>query len=113
AEATAVALFTNDFDVSEELHVDRRRAGAFAFIAAAADGIEREHASGDAVELRRRRLGEQLADLVPRLDVRCRIRARGASDRRLIDELHVVDVVRTFEDRLSDIESRRAAKVAL
>ena len=74
-------------------------ARALADLAAAAFGVEREHPRRDAVQLRAGRLGEQLADLVPGLDVRRRIRARGAADRRLIDELHVVDQVRPFETR--------------
>ena len=113
AEAAAVAFFADHFDVGEELHVDGLRAGAFAGVAASARGVEREHAGRDAVELRGRRLRHQLADLVPRFDVGRRIRSRGATDRRLIDELHVVDVVRPFELRLPDVESRRAAKIAL
>src|SRR6185369_7448442 len=113
AEAAAVALFADHFDVGQELHVDLYRAGAFADLAATPFDVEREHAGGHAVQLRRRRLRQQLADVVPRLDVRGGIRARGAADRRLIDELHVVNELRPRELALPDVEAVRAADVAL
>ena len=49
---------------------------------------------------------EDLADLVPRLHVRRGIRARRAADRRLIDELHVVDLVDAFERRRCRLRGR-------
>src|SRR5207237_10531944 len=82
-------------------------------VAAAALGVEREHAGGDAVQLGGGRRREQLADLVPRLDVRRRIRPRGAPDRRLIDQLHVVDLLDAFQRRRADVQTGRAAEFAL
>src|SRR5581483_10617125 len=85
----------------------------FTGFAAAARGVEREHAGRDAVELRARRLGEQLADVIPRFRVRRGIGARGSADGRLVDELHVVDQACPFERvDLSGFETVVPADVA-
>jgi hypothetical protein len=113
AEAAAVALVADHFHVGEELHVDRDYARALTRLAAAAVGVEREHARGDAVQLRAGRLGQELPDLVPGLDVRRRIGARRTSDGRLIDELHVVDQLRSLDGvDLPRVQTGHAAHVA-
>src|SRR5207244_2458292 len=61
-----------------------------------------------------RGLGEDLANVVPGLDVSGRVRAAGAPDRRLIDELHVVDQVGALEGvDAADLQASNTPNVAL
>ena len=80
-------------DVGEEVHLQPVRAVALARLAAAAGVVEAEPARLVAADLRLAALGEEGADLVEDLDVRRRVRARRAADRRLVDVDHLVDML--------------------
>ena len=84
-EARAFALFADQFDVGQELHLDRDGAIALAGFAAAAGNVEREMSGGVAALFGFAGGGEEGADQVEGLDVGDRIGARRAADGRLID----------------------------
>ena len=93
AEALAVAVRAAQVDVAEELHLHMLEARAAAGGAAAVAGVEAEHAGGVAALARDRRLGKELADLVPGTDIAGRVGARGLADRALVDEDRVAQPV--------------------
>src|SRR5947209_19030038 len=93
-EARALALLADQFHVGEELHLDRHRAVALAHVAAPARHVEGEVRGVEALRLRVARLREDLADGVVGLDVGDRVRARRATDGRLVNEYNVVYVLR-------------------
>ena len=93
AEAPAVAVRAAQVDVAEELHLHMLEARAAAGRAAAVAGVEAEHAGGVAALARQRRVGEELADLVPGADIAGRVGARGLADRALVDEDRVAQPV--------------------
>ncbi|SQA72392.1 Uncharacterised protein [Burkholderia mallei] len=95
--AAAVAVRATQVDVAQELHLDVLEAGAAAARAAAVAGVEAEGARAVAALQRKRRLREQLADLVERADIARRVRARGLADRRLVDEHDVAHLLRARE----------------
>ena len=92
-EAPALADRARHPDVGEEVHLQPVRAVALARLAAAAGLVEAEPARLVAAHLRLGQLREQGADLVEHLDVRRRVRARRAADRRLVDVDDLVDVL--------------------
>ena len=96
-EAHAVALVARNEDVREELHLDAHFALALACLAAPARHVEREVARGEAARFRVPGQREDLANRIERLQIRDRIRARRAADRRLIDEDDVADVFEPLE----------------
>ena len=96
-EAPALADGARHPDVGEEIHLQPIGAVALARLAAAARLVEAEAARLVAANLRLGQLGEQSADLVEDLDVRRRVRARRAADRRLVDVDDLVDVLRAVD----------------
>src|SRR5262245_8388317 len=92
-EAAAFADRTCDPHVGEEVHLQALRAIAFARLAAAAGLVETESAGLVAADLRLRQLRVQIADLIEDLDVRRRVRAWRAADRRLVDVDHLIDML--------------------
>ena len=88
-ESLAAAGLAGDGDVGQELHGDGDGAVALAFLAAAADGVERKVGGGQAELLRRLLRGHQGAYLVVSLQISGRIGARRLADRVLIDEHYV------------------------
>src|SRR4029453_1972496 len=89
----ALADLARDVDVGQEVHLDLDLAVARAVLAAAAPYVEREPAGLVAADASLRHLAEQLADVVEHPRVRRRVRARRASDRRLVDVDHLVDLL--------------------
>ena len=81
--------------VGEKIHVEPRRAVAFAGLAAAARHVEAEPPGLPAALLRLGQHREQRTDVVPDLHVGRRIRPRRAADRRLVDHDHLVELVRS------------------
>ena len=90
-ESLAAALVAGHVDVGHEHHLDLEIAGALAGLAAAACDVEAEGAGRVPALPRQRRIGEDAPDLVERLHVRHRIRARRFADRTLVDHDDVVD----------------------
>ncbi len=88
--AGAVAVFTGEFNVGEELHFHCDGAVALAGVAAAAGDIEGEVAGGEREAPGIGLSGEELADEVEGFDVGDGIGTRGAADGGLIDEDNVV-----------------------
>ena len=90
-EALAAALVARHEHVGHEHHLDLEIARALARLAAPAGDVEAEGAGGVAALPRSGSVGEDAPDLVVRLHVRHRVRARRAADRALVDEHHVVE----------------------
>ncbi len=84
--AASLAGLAGDVDVLEEVHLELLEAVALARLAPAAGHVEGEVPGGQPERLRPGQAREELADLVERLDVRHRVRARGPPDRLLVDE---------------------------
>ena len=95
--ARPLAFLANQFDVGEKLHLNRDGAVALTGLAAAAWNVERKMPGGKSTLLRLRQGSEQIADAIERLDVGHRVRARRASDGRLIHQHDVVQIVRTLD----------------
>ena len=93
----AFALLAHQFDVRQELHFDRHRSVALAGFAASARNIEREIAGAEAALFRFRQGSKQFPDGVERFYVGNRIRSRRASNGRLVDQDHIVDVLVAFQ----------------
>ena len=91
--ASAVADLARDVDVGQEVHLDLDRAVTGARLAAAALDVEGEPALEVAAHLGLRGGGEELADVVEDSGVGRRVGPRGATDRRLVDVDHLVDVL--------------------
>ena len=85
--------------VGEEVHCELVRTVPLARLAPPAGLVEAEPARLVTPHLRVRHLRVQRADFVPQFDVRRRVRARRAADRRLVDVDHFVDVFGTFDAR--------------
>ena len=96
-EALASAGGTQERDVGEELHLHRLVALAGARLAATGGDVEREVRRRQRATDRLRLRGEARAHPVPRLGVGGRVAARGASERRLIDQRDAPDLVATFD----------------
>src|SRR5207248_2136746 len=96
-EARALALLADEFNICEKLHLDRDRAVALAHVAAPAGHVEGEVRGVETLRLRVARLREDLANGVVGLDVRDGVRARRATDGRLVNQYHVVNVLRARE----------------
>src|SRR5690242_11740276 len=112
-EAPSPADVAQNLDVRQEAHLDGLYPLAFARLAAAARGIEREAAGGVAADARLRRAGVDAADLVPEADVGRGAGARGLADGRLIHLENPVEVLDT-EHRIAadELAGRAAALVA-
>ena len=95
--ALAVALLARHVHVGQEVHLDLDLPVAAAHLAAPALDVEREAPRLVAARPRLLGLGEQLADLVEQPDVRGRVRARRAADRRLVDRDDLVELVEAVD----------------
>src|SRR6516162_381835 len=89
----ALAFLADQLDVCQELHLDRYGTIALAGLTASPGNIEGEVSGGVAALLAFRLRCKQFTNRIECLDVRHRIRARRASDRRLIDQYDFVDPV--------------------
>ena len=90
-EALAVTTFALENQIGHELHLNRDDTRAFAFLASAAVGIEREVLGGETHLLGQGLVGKELADGIVSLHVRGGIGARALADGVLVDELHMAD----------------------
>src|SRR5690606_31457796 len=79
----------------QEVHLDLDGAVTLAGLAPAALDVEGEAPGLVAAFASLRRPGVQVADLGEDAGVRCRVRARGPADRRLVDLDHLVEVFGT------------------
>ena len=95
--ARAFALFADQFDIGEKLHLHGDRAVALAGFAASAGDIEGKVPGAEAALFGFGQGGKEVTDSVEGLDVGDRIGTRGAADRRLVDQDDVVDQVVAFE----------------
>ena len=93
-EAVPLAHRAGDPHVGQKIHFELVRAVALAGLAAAPRDVEAEAAGLVAAGLRFGKLRVELANLVEQLDVRGRVRARRAADRRLIDGDQLVELRR-------------------
>src|SRR5256885_2833682 len=91
--ALALADFTRDINIGQEVHLDLDDAVALAVLATAALHVEAEAARLVATDARFRHLGEELTNVGKDACVRRRIGARRATDRRLVDVDDLVDEV--------------------
>ena len=85
-ETGAAALFADELDIGEELHLDGHGAVALAGFAAAAGNVEGKMACGVAAALRIGGFGEGFADVIESLQVRGGVGARRTADRRLVHD---------------------------
>ena len=92
----ALAFLADQFDVGQELHFHRDRAVTLAGLATSAGDVEGKMSGGVTAFFALRQRREQLADGIERFDVGHRIGAGRAADRRLIDQHHLVDPLRSF-----------------
>ena len=111
-EAPAAAHVAQHLHVGQEAHLDALHALALAGFAAAARGVERESAGGEAADARVGGFRIQPADRIPESDVGGRTGARGLADRRLVDLEHPADRLPAV-DRLRSPRARRAASRGL
>src|SRR5579872_7393899 len=90
-EASAAAFLADEFDIREELHLDRDRAIALAGFAAATGNIEGKVAGGEAAPLGVRGGCECIAYGIERLQVGRGIGARSAADGGLVHQDNLFD----------------------
>src|SRR5216683_4498112 len=86
-----------DVDVLEEVHLELLKAVSLARLAPPTGNVEGEGPSREAKGPGLGLGGEQLADLVERLDVGDRVRARGAPDWLLIDQPHASQIFEALQ----------------
>ena len=86
-EASATAVRTGDVEVGQELHFDLLEARTGAAIAAAVAGVEREEAGVHIAGLGVFGAGEELSDRIEGSEEHGGSGARGAGDRRLVNQL--------------------------
>ncbi len=98
-EAVAAADRAGNPNVGQEVHLQLGRAVAVAGLAPPAGHVEAEPPRLVAAGLGLWKLGVETPDLVERLDVGARVAPRRASDGRLVDGDHLVEVLEPF-DRL-------------
>ena len=96
-EAMSLADRAGDPDIGQEVHLELVRPVAVASFAPPAVDVETESARLVAAAFRLAHLGEEAADLVQQLDVGGRIAARRATDGRLVDGDHLVEVLQPFD----------------
>ena len=95
--ARAVADLAGHVDVGQEVHLDLDGPVARAGLAATAAHVEGEAAGLVPAHLGFGRLGEELADVVEDAGVGGGVRARRATDGRLVDVDHLVEVLHTLD----------------
>ncbi len=96
-EAVPFADRAGDPDVGQKIHFQAVGAVSFAGLASPAFDVEAEPAGFVSPGLRFGQLGVEFADFVEDLDVRGRIAPRRASDGRLIDGNHAVEVFQALD----------------
>src|SRR5262249_50869584 len=97
AVPSPLALTARDVDVLEEVHLELLEPVALARLAPPTGDVEGEVPWPEPEGLRLREAGEQPPDVVERLDVRDRIRARSAADGLLVDEPNAAEVLEPEE----------------
>src|ERR1700733_15599454 len=90
-EAPAAADIAKHLHIRQEAHFDSLHALAFARLAAAASGVEREGACGESAYAGFRGLSEQPPDRIPETNVSCRAGARRFADGSLIHFEHAAE----------------------
>ena len=110
--ALAMAFLARYVDVRQKVHRNPLYAIALTRFAAAAADIEGEAPLVIAAQLRFRRLGEQIADIVEHAGVGDRVGTRSAADRILRDLNHLIDVFQA-QDRfvLARLDARAAERM--
>ncbi len=93
----SVAFLARQFHVREKLHLDRNRSIAFAHIATSTRNVERERSSCEALSSSVRLRSKQLPNSIERLDICHRIRSWCTTDRRLVHQHHIVQILRSRE----------------
>ena len=96
-ETRPLTFFADEFDVGEKLHLDGDRAVALTDFTTSARNVEGKVRRIEAARLRFARVRECLANCVVDFDVGDRIRPGRATDRRLIDQDHIIDILCAFE----------------
>src|SRR5258708_6219563 len=96
-EARAPALFADEFDVRQKLHLHGDSAVALTGFAAASGHVERKMTGGVAAPFRIGRFRKYISDRVKRFEIRGRIRTRRAADGRLIHNDHFPDIRIAFQ----------------
>ena len=91
SEAAAIASFARHVSWRQEIHFQLDDAGAFATRAPAFLAVERESARSITSKARFGRFGEELANIIEKTNIRCRRRARRASDGRLVHFVNSFD----------------------
>ena len=109
-EARPVAMLARHRDVGQELHLHRHDAFSLARFAPAARDIEGEVAGRETSRARVLGGRQELADGIERLQIRDGIRARRASDRRLVHEHDVREELGALEP---PVEAHAAIPIAL
>ena len=99
-EPLSFAHRARDVEVGQEVHLDPPLPLALALLASPALDVETEPAGLVAALLGVAGVGEHLANLVEHAGVRGRIAPRRASDGRLVDLHHLVDLARAAEARV-------------
>ena len=97
SKTAATADIAGQPDVGQEIHVQPSRAVSFAGFAATTSHVETKSPRLPAAFLRLWQHREKLANIVPNLDVGGGIAARSATDRRLVDDNHLVELVGTCD----------------
>ena len=96
-ESRSFTLFTNQFHVGKELHLDSDSAVALANLATAARKIKREVRRIESAGLRFACSGKDFPDRIVDLDIGNRIGSWRPTDGRLIDKDYVVNQLSAFQ----------------
>src|SRR5712671_105434 len=111
--ARPFALFANQFNVGEKLHLHRNRAVPLTGLAPAPGNVEGKVSRAETTLLGLGQRGEQIADGVERLNVSHGIRTRRASNRGLIDQHNFVNELVALQTFPRSGASRRAYALLL
>src|SRR2546429_2777601 len=96
-EARASALFADEFNVRQKLHLHGDRAVTLAGFAAATRHVEGKTTSGIAAAFRIGRVRKNFPNRVERFEIRSWIRTGSSADRRLIHDHHFRDIRIAFQ----------------
>ena len=96
-EALALALVTGDVDVGQEVHLDLDRPITRADLTSTTGHVEREPAGLVAANLGLRQVGKQTANIRKDPGVGCRVGARCAANRRLVDFNDLINMFQAFD----------------
>ena len=103
----AFTFFTNQFDIGQELHLHSHGSIALAYLATAAWNVEREASGVVTARLCLACGGEDIADVIERLDIGYGIRSRRAPDGTLIDQNNIANPLDSAFDK-----SRSGSRIA-